>query len=195
MRPSSTSLCVITPTISRPTLERAIRSARLDDGDEWIVFGDGPQPAARQAVERLKKEFPYLRYRETDKATRDNGNSQRNLAMYMSDKDYFLFLDDDDVFLPGAIENVRQEMELRCLPVMFKMKHPGGLLWREMVVTPGNVGGSMICIPNRPAKYGRWPEGNGTHATDIDFINENIKGFDGLIWSDKAIVEVAPNDV
>ena len=107
----------------------------------------------------------------------------------------FLFLDDDDVFLPGAIENVRQEMELRCLPVMFKMKHPGGLLWREMVVTPGNVGGSMICIPNRPAKYGRWPEGNGTHATDIDFINENIKGFDGLIWSDKAIVEVAPNDV
>lgn len=187
------SLCVITPTISRPTLERAIRSTRLGESDEWIVFGDGFQPEARAVIERLKAEIPNLVYLETDRPTHDNGNTQRNLAMSVSRKSYFLFLDDDDVFLPGAIEAVRKEMD--NLPVMFRMEHPAGVIWREMVITPGNVGGSMICVPNDPDKYGQWPEGVDNHDTDIDFITETVSGFDGLIWSGKIIIEVSPERI
>ena len=36
------SICVITPTISRPTLERALTSAELTPGDEWLVIGEAP---------------------------------------------------------------------------------------------------------------------------------------------------------
>lgn len=184
------SLCVITPTISRSTLRRALLSAELEPGDEWLVIGDGRQPDAAGLVSELwQAGRNWLRF-IVGPETGDKGNSQRNLGMHRAEADYFLFLDDDDLFLPGAIEAIRGQ--LNGEPVMFRMKHPNGVIWQEQLLTPGNVGGSMLCVPNEPGKLPKWPERYIGHGSDFVFISDVEKRFGGLVWAGDVIIEVAP---
>lgn len=169
------NLCIITPTISRPTLARTLQSADLGPLDEWLVFGDGPQPEARRVVEKLKPTRPWLVYIETDRQSGRNGNVLRDLAIALSDKDYFVFMDDDDIFAPGAIETIKREIDDRPpAPLIFRMKQPGGaVIWQEMLLTPGNVGGAMFVVPNVREKLGQWAATTG-HASDFNFIETTL---------------------
>lgn len=185
------TICVITPTISRPTLRKALTSARLMPGDEWIVVGDGPQSGAERVVESLAI-IPYLHYIEGP-LTRNKGNEQRDLGMSLSDKDYFLFMDDDDEFVPGAIPIVRRHLrEAHGLhPMIFRMWHNGHVIWTSRMIEPGNVGGSMFCIPNIPGRLGRWSGWPNPQTSDLEFLNDTLRYWDArndLIWSGDVIV-------
>ena len=185
---------MITPTISRPTLKRALLSARLTPEDEWLVIGDGPQPEAERMVRDLAV-IPYLRYLEGP-FSQNWGCEQRDLAMSVSDRDYFLFLDDDDVFVPRAIDIVRYHLEaLAPRPMIFRMYHNGRVRWESREMFPGNICTSMFCLPNAPDKLGRWSNGGG-YSSDLRFIQDTLACYDQseVIWSGDVIVRARPGE-
>lgn len=184
-------MCVITPTIGRPTLERALLSAELAPGDEWLVVGDGEQQAAAGLVADLwQRGRSWLRY-ITGPETRQHGNAQRDYGMRRAAADYFLFLDDDDVFTPGAIEVIRRE--LSGGPTLFKMRHPeAGVIWRDTVMSVGNVGGAMLALPNNKQRLTHWADHQG-HKSDFDFIQDALARWGNRArWCDHVIIEVSP---
>lgn len=194
------SICIITPTVGRPTLRRTLESgaADLHPGDLWIIVGDGPQPLAQQTCQNvLENRFAFM---ETLIILGDYGNPLRDQAMDLagSDQDYFIFLDDDDIFAPNAIQIIKREIaEHYPRPIMFRMINGNGeLLWRTREVITGNIGGSMFCCPNTPGKLGAWANGAG-HQSDLAFVEQTLKLYgpgwrQNLFWSGDVIVHCRP---
>lgn len=185
------SICVITPTLSRPTLERALLSAELTPGDEWLVIGDGEQQVAAGLVADLwQRGRGWLRY-ISGPETRQHGNAQRDYGMEQARGDYFLFLDDDDVFTPGAIGLIRPE--LNGYPTVFKMRHPeSGVIWQQPVMSVGNVGGSMLALPNDKKRLAKWSSHQG-HKSDFNFMLDTFERWQNRVrWCEQVIIEVSP---
>jgi len=187
-----TKLCVITPTIGRKTLRRLLTSARLQEGDEWFVIGDGPQPGAERVCKELAV-LPYLRYVEGPQ-TGDWGNSQRDLGMRLSLADYFIFADDDDVFNSGAINTIRQHAgQSPGKLFLFRIWHNGGVIWTSQELSPGNVGGAMFVVPNDPRRLSHWAD-DMSYVSDMAFIENTLKFYKptDLIWSGEIIQIMKP---
>jgi glycosyltransferase involved in cell wall biosynthesis len=195
------SICVITPTIGRPTLRQTLESGTgLSQGDEWLIMADGPQPDAIVSLAGVKLACG-VKFIESENKTGDYGNSLRDEAMSIATQDYFIFLDDDDVFAPNAIQIIKREIaEHHPRPLMFRMINGNGeLLWGSRDITPGNIGGSMFCCPNTPGKLGTWANGAG-HQSDLHFIEETLKLYgpgwrQNLFWSGDVIVHCRPHMV
>jgi hypothetical protein len=85
------------------------------------VIGDGEQQAAA-GLWRICGSGGGAGCATSAGRKRANGNAQRDYGMEQARGDYFLFLDDDDVFTPGAIGLIRPE--LNGYPTVFKMRHP-----------------------------------------------------------------------
>lgn len=189
------TICIITPTIGRPTLARALASGELAPGDEWIVVGDGPQPEAEQVVNQMGPQYRYVEGSET----RNRGNEQRDLGMSLASADYLLFLDDDDVFTPGAIGVVHGFLEdlPRPMPIIFRMHHNGHIIWQSQELWPGEVGGCMFCLPNVPGKLGRWAGWPNEQTSDLEFIKDTLRhyGRGDLLWSGNVIVRCNPERI
>lgn len=186
------TIAIITPTISRPTLRRALTSARLTPDDEWLVIGDGPQPEAEKVCKGLAI-LPYLRYVE-GKPTGNRGNEQRDFGMMLAAADYLLFLDDDDVFVSGAIDVVRRHLDEQPHPhpIIFRMFHNGGVIWASPELHPGNVGGAMFCAPNIKDKLGRWTGHPVEQISDMGFMRGTLAHYKDLQWSGDVIVHCNP---
>ncbi len=94
---------VIIPTIGRPSLDLAVRSALnqgLDDGAyEIIVVNDSGQPLPEADWHSL----PLVRIVETQ---RRNRCMARNVGAAIANGTYFCFLDDDDWLLPDALREL-----------------------------------------------------------------------------------------
>lgn len=200
------SLTVITPTVGRPSLERTLDSlvGQLHAGDEWLVVGDGPQPTAREAVERVQsRTTATVRYLEHGPTGRW-GNAQRQHAMSMAGGDYLWFVDDDDMAAAGAVQAIRQAIaEHPGHGFMFRMdttsladstvglvlwKVAGDLRWR-------GVGGPMFVAPNDPQRLGRWD--TDVYAQDWPYIRDTVRCYpDGwLVWRPEIIYIVRPQAV
>ena len=175
------SICIITPTIGRPSLRVALQSIELSPLDQWIVVGDGTQPAAREIASTLFAHEDGVYYFETSTGRGDSGNPLRDLAMTWGYQDYFLFLDDDDVFVPNARRIINEELKRHFgAPVIFRMTSNGDVIWRHPSVEVGNVGGSMIAVPNRFGLIGTWANGHG-HRSDYEFIMDTLRRY-GSDW-------------
>jgi glycosyltransferase involved in cell wall biosynthesis len=166
----SIKVSVITPTLGRSSLERAGRSIvhQLRDGDQWIVVGDGPQPAARKIVESFGDS--RILYRESP-GTKCWGNCERDLAMSLATGDRLLFLDDDDEFLPTTLAVARRAHVLDPLhPFIFRMTllEHNSTLWAVPVLRSGNIGTPMICPLNDKAKLPIWQH-HSRHGYGSDF--------------------------
>lgn len=181
--PHPPSIAIITPTLGRTTLPRTLESCwwQLGPDDEWLVVGDGPQPAARALVERLGDS--RARYLEVRQPRSAYGNAQRNLAMHAARAGWFLFLDDDDELLPGALDAVRQRLQ-QPLPLMFRMDYRPGrrFLWEQPVLREGNVGGGMFVIPNLPGRWAEWPETDRSCVGDFTWIRQTL-----ALWPAEAL--------
>jgi len=117
--------------------------------------------------------------------------------MSQAKSDYFLFLDDDDIFVRGAIDIVRRHIEEYPAPqpTMFRMWHNGVVRWGSRRMDPGNIGGSMFCPPNIPGKLGRWAGHNNEQTSDMGFIMSTLAHYrDGhqMHWSGDVIVRANP---
>ncbi len=105
---------------------------------------------------------------------------------------HLAFLDDDDVFLPGAIDAMRQAA---CTsPVIFRMRysHDGRELWQDQDLRAGNVGTPMIFVPNRPALLGTWAGWGSDTCGDFRFIYETVEKMGEPVWNETVVALIRP---
>src|SRR5438445_5018813 len=153
------TLSIIVPTRGRKTLKRTLRSIsrQVQPGDEVLVLCDD---------------------------SGDAGDTARMNAMPRACGTHLAFIDDDDVYVPDALEKMRRFAREHPGRIgIFKMKHPAGTThWREgePVLRYANVSTQTFLVPNVPGKLGRWQEGRprpggGVYAGDLVFITETAK--------------------
>ena len=168
---------IITPTIGRPELARALLSAarQLGPYDEHIVIGDGPQPEAQ----RMALEYRHTRYIQTPR-TGGFGAVQRDAGIMQATGDYLIFLDDDDVLVDGALSLAREIVAetpgalflFRCRFYGYGAIPDGSVLWKDNEIRDGNVGTGMIVCPNR-RNLPRWAaHGVLRYNADFTFIRD-----------------------
>jgi len=166
------SVTIITPTIGRDSLKVMLNGLlpQLNQGDEVLIIGDGPQPNAKKIVDELAS--PFITYWESP-LIRNYGNPQRNEAISRSKGDYLMFVDDDDTVESNAIDVVKHSAKLYPgVPLMFKMLHDGyRILWDTPQVAYGHVSGQMFVTPNVKGKVGAW---SGKYGADFDFMMSTL---------------------
>ena len=146
-------ITVVTPTIFRPTLRRAVEEVGqlLLPGDEHIVVRD----AARDAADLdLYKNLPvneYTKYFEAYVPFSSFGNAQRDLAIHMAAGDCIVFLDDDDLPHPDAYKVIHELEPDPNVTHVFKMyREYDRLTFEGGVHKIGGFGGPMLVAPRRP---------------------------------------------
>jgi glycosyltransferase involved in cell wall biosynthesis len=170
------TLSIIIPTRGRKTLERTLRSiaGQLQPGDELLVLCD---------------------------ATGDSGDSARMSAMERARGTHLAFMDDDDVYAPGALEKMRRFARDHPGRVgIFKMEHPVGTThWRggEPVLRYANVSTQNFLVPNVPGRLGRWTDrpprpSGGAYDGDYAFIVQTVELQGEPLFVDEVTVLVRP---
>jgi hypothetical protein len=174
-----TRFSVIVATVGRVSLTRALQSLAdqpLAAGDEVLVVG--------QEIPGIVDEAARFGCRFLACPPGANwGSLERRRGMTHATGTHLVFLDDDDVFLPGAFAAMREACAAHPgRPLMFRMIAPWGeTLWREPVVREGNHGTPQFVTPNDPARLGHW----GTrYAGDFDFCVSTLAHYppDALVW-------------
>lgn len=158
-------LSVILPTTGRDTLQRSIDSC--EGADELIVIEDH---------------------------TGDYGYTPRHKGIAQATGTHLVFLDDDDVFAPGAIQMFK---DAACdVPVIFKMDHwKHGTLWRDKNVSFGNVSTPTFVVPNQPDKLGVWEvhlAGAEEPGGDYVFLDGCCRKMGDPIWREEIVAIVRP---
>lgn len=188
MTTSPPTLSIVVPTIGRPSLAYTIQSVdyQLGPFDEVIVVSDGPLPEVRRLVESAGRRYFYF---ETAGRMYDYGGTPRNIGISRSRGQYLAFMDDDDTYLPGGLDAIRQgAMENPRTPLVFKMKHRDKILWEEPVLKPGNVSSQMLAVPNIRGLVGRW---TSRYAGDYDFIVHTVDLHQGaVVFREEVIAEL-----
>ena len=139
------SFSIIIPTVGRPSLQRTLDSIESGPQDEVIVVADGHEAAC--LVANAWSPTIGRSYYETEE-THSFGNWQRQYGMTKATGDLLLFMDDDDVYLPGALDLVRRVV--RAYPDTIVLcryyDHLGGVFWHDPVVRPGKggIGGLVV---------------------------------------------------
>lgn len=158
--------CVI-PSLGRTTLLRTLLSVaeQMRDGDEILV--QSAMPGSH------------------------HGDIERNHAIPHADGTHLCFLDDDDVYLPGALDAMRDRA---CdVPTIFRMKHWAfETLWNEPTLRFGNVSTQMLLVPNTPGKLGVWAPHINTEGTDYTFIAKTCSLMGDAVWDERVIAEARP---
>lgn len=183
------SISVVVPTIGRPSLLPALRSiaSQMGPDDEVLVSGDGPQPLAREMASSFG---PRFRYMESDTRAYDWGATPRNAALDVAAGDAVAFMDDDDVYLPGAFEAMRRGLEENPgRPLVFMMRHRGRLIWQRPELFSGNVSSQMFAVPNVPGRVGRWTT---RYEGDFDFIASTLSLYPegSVVFREEVIAEL-----
>jgi glycosyltransferase involved in cell wall biosynthesis len=164
------TISFIIPTIGRKTLQKTLDSIQEWPDDEVIVVKHNP-PSGNW------------------------GNAERQEGMEKATKDYLAFIDDDDVYVPGAryIMNRALKENFEDYPILFKMQYPNGrVLWERKRVKNGNVGCPMILVPNNKEMLHCW-EQNVSWA-DYQFINRWHWHAKDIIWKEDVIALLGHND-
>ncbi len=160
-------LSVIIPTVGRESLQAALSSCA--DADEVIVV---------------------------ENQDGDHGYSARTRGMAQATGTYLAFMDDDDVYTPGAIDLMRQHAT--DVPVIFRMDHYShGILWKDREVRFGNVSTQMFLVPNIPDKLGVWaPHAPGLKEPggDFTFIDGCVEKMGEPVWREEIISVLRPHD-
>lgn len=195
---------MIVPTIGRPCLSRSLTSIseQLLPGDELVVVGDGVQPDARAAFQYAKSMQSFRGravYLEADCDRSVFGNFQRDCGMAEAIGDLVLFMDDDDVYVPGALQAVRRSAEAAPgRPLIFRARwgaghHAHGVeLWADPVVRVGNVATPMVALPND--RYAVcWMDGNDRGVvSDFEFLGAAIAEAGEPVWDETVVATVRP---
>ncbi|MDX6507040.1 MAG: hypothetical protein QOG06_1684 [Gaiellaceae bacterium] len=170
------TLSIIVATGGRKTLRRTLRSVsqQLQPGDELLVLCDD---------------------------SGDAGDTGRMNAMPRARGTHLAFIDDDDVYAPGALEHMRRFAREHPGRIgIFKMKHPAGTThWREgePVLRYANVSTQTFLVPNVEGKLGRWRAGRprpggGVYAGDYVFITETAELQGAPVFVDEVTVYARP---
>jgi hypothetical protein len=165
-------LSMLVATSGRRTLDDTLASitAQIESGDEILVYFD---------------------------TSGDAGDTARNRMMPQACGTHLVFVDDDDVLLPGALRWIRR----------FARENPGrigifrlnyGVEGPRSWSTEGdlwNTQTGMYVVPNVPGKVGRWgspPDAPAGRQGDYTFICETVALQGEPVWCEEAIQDVRP---
>lgn len=184
----SVRLSFIIATTGRNSLRRMLDSLTKQIGhdDEILVVADHAALAMHHSLVTQDRVFPV-------ECPRGNnwGHTERNFAMPFATGTHIVFGDDDDAFLPGTVDIIKETLERTPpeTPVMFRMIDSNGLiLWKDPTVRQGNHGTPQFVVPNVPDLLGQF--GN-RYEGDYDFVLSTLRKHDivhtGLVWSTEII--------
>jgi glycosyltransferase involved in cell wall biosynthesis len=159
----------IVPTIGRASLAQTLASIELYAFDELIVVG----PAAVLD--------PRAQYLDCQPAN-DWGATERVLGMAAATQPYLAFMDDDDVYAPGARRLMQRALaDTPDRPVLFRLQYPDGRrLWDDPALRVGNVSTQMMLIPNDPGRLGDWR--SHRRESDYDFLASSRWTATDFVW-------------
>lgn len=195
---SAVSFSIIVPTIMRDSLVatlHSIRHAGAGPDDEVLVIvdaahRDGYAPAGfNDAVAGLVADGVSVRILQPDEARGGWGGPARNYGVDCARGSHLLFIDDDDMYRPGAIVATRA-MVADCPETMhvWRMVARGGrVLWSKPVLRVGNIGTPMFTVPRRAA--GVW---TGRYEGDFDFALSSVNRPGGpllVAWHEAVLVD------
>ena len=159
---------VIVGTAGRKTLRRTLRSitSQLEPGDELFVLRDD---------------------------SGDAGDTPRNQTMHRAAGSHLLFMDDDDVYVPGAFAKMRRFADDHPGRIgIFRIEYTTGpKRWRVPELKNRNVSTQNFLVPNVPGSLGVW-EHRGTVHGDYTFIEETARLQGDPIFVDEVTVRVRP---
>jgi glycosyltransferase involved in cell wall biosynthesis len=184
------SISVVVPTIGRTSLKRTLQSIvpQLDLGDEVVIVGDGPCKHRKGMIESFGVK---VRYMELPRKANDWGGTPRNMGMRNALGNYIAFMDDDDVFLPGAFKAMHETINhYTGRAFLFKMMRMGKVIWERPELVIGNVSTQMILMPNRPTTNPVW---EGFYEADFKFISDLVAQqpyYAPIMWMDDVIAEL-----
>lgn len=195
-------LTVIIPTIGRQTLEDTIQSIRLNgerisgDGDiEILVIGDTYLGTYQNTLDRAKKiaDMWASTYVEYDGGIHCYGHPQRNYGIKIANGDWLAWMQDDDVWLPGAVEAIMQSISTgNSTPRLFRTHTwQAGIVWKRQELVVGNIDADCIVTPNMPGKVAEW---TNRYEGDFDFILNTCKRWGmNVRWEEFVIARGRPN--
>lgn len=160
-------LSVLIASSGRPTLQRAIDSVvpQLQDGDEIFVH--------------VNNDCPW-------------GHESRNLMMDVARGDYLLFLDDDDAYVPDALEKVRYAIasDPGASIHIFRMDYGDHQIWSDPEIRLGNVSTIMFCVNRLDCEGAVWAD---VYEGDFHFITQAAElTEDSVVFHEHVIGLVRP---
>lgn len=192
----TTSLSIVIPTLGRASLRSTLHSVKqqLAWCDQVIVVAD-PSGDVDQAVQILNRVAGADRrwvYAEAESDGAGVGSAQRTIGMSLATGTHLAFVDDDDTHTRDALELMRAHASDR--PVIFRMDDRGlhhGRLWRDPILSYGNVGTPMFLVPNRPEQLGRWDaHTQDGHGADYTFITGCVTSMGAPVWREETVCHV-----
>ncbi len=179
-------LSVIIATLGRPSLASTLRSVvpQLGSDDEVII-------ASRFPIDLYPTDGVWLLHTDVPEAY--GGANERNAAMPHATGTHLCFIDDDDIYAPGALDAMRQHACDR--PVIFRMDGTQlgiGVIWREPVLRYTNVSTQTFLVPNVPDKLGHWEAHEHGRGCDFTFISETVEMMGAPVFRDEIVAVCRP---
>lgn len=183
------SLSIVIPTLGRETLKDALESCK--DADEIVVVLDNSRGGT------IPCELPPNAVLYEGNFGVTGGHAGRQFGIEKATGTHLAFFDDDDVYLPGAMQLMK---DAACdVPVIFRMDHYElGVLWREPEIYFGNVSTQMYVVPNDPSRFGSWTPVNPSlpqPGGDCTFIKETVEKMGGPVWREEVVSILRPPKV
>lgn len=220
-------LSVIIPTAGRSTLENTVESVlhQLGPGDELIVVGNRP-PASRfweKEVDPKGWSYQFIHYdnggvlanqlsvRTGHAPGHPSGAEERDLGDSIATGTHLLHIDDDDIFMKDAFENIRRSLILNPDKVhIFQMKYGIEKQWISPcavdidgeptlgvheAVSMGNFGGMQMVFP-RVKPNPQWVNegGNKNIAEDYFVTTRYIAELGEPVWPHITIGIIRPTE-
>ena len=178
-----TSLSLLLTTIGRPDLKKMLDSivSQAKDIDYLTVVVDGPEyeEAARAIWEPMKDQFKCnCQFIVHPENLGYWGHPLRNFYQKNLQGDFILHCDDDDYYLEGALDKIREVCVDKNLMYVFKMwiGPNGNKRWLSKRVVMGNIGTPMGIIPNNPSIMGNWKNFVGGDGKFFEQTLSNLGG-------------------
>lgn len=179
------SIGIVISTPGRRSLARTLQSIfyQREPVEDVLVVGDGFHAPTKELVEFFAELGLPARYQATRK-TRDWGHSQVNYGLEHVRGDYVTYQDDDDIYLPRALEEMaRLTASLDTpRPLLGRVKSPHlGLLW-QMPGENAVLDGHCLVAPNDKKRLGWMDSGyNG----DQCLLNTTLRNYPEWAWTDR----------
>ena len=172
-------------TPGRRSLSRTLASIlhQKDGVEDVLVVGDGFHAATKELVEFYAVLGLPCRYQATVK-TRDWGHTQVNYGLRHVKGDYVTYQDDDDIYLPRAVEEMVRLVSdfTEPRPLLGRVKTPNfGLLWQRPNATTV-LDGHCLVAPNDKRKLG-WMA--PVHSGDQCFLHTTLRNYPEWAWTDR----------
>jgi GT2 family glycosyltransferase len=194
------SISILIATIGKTTLKAMLESLKnqLKKEDNLYVVVDGKEyfDDFNCVISSFKNYDFNLKIIYEKKNLGYWGHGIRNKYQKKLKGDYIMHADDDDIYVDGAIDLIKNYIEKNDYETMmlfkFFLTNKNDTYWKDPELRFSNIGTPCGVIPNIPEKMGKWGKRRGG---DFDFYNSckfNYKFIDELIYCAKPMVSKPP---